>query len=293
VVETRRVKGKVVAEHLGGLGSVDADLSVGERVDFWDKLPQCFERIAKLVGPAERANLEALVQARIPIVTAKERRSIRGEEDADSDSEFFLEPTDDDVRAMREALGDDPIFMRLPESSKVAWFKEMLGIKWIAETYDDVASQYHTAKLVRSARELQGALRLVVDQIAKPDTHLVQALGEMRRRGLDSRPVSTAGLVAEPFLRKLLECSKGVEPRGKLRPPRERPPKALGVLSSMVKLLERHGVQVGATGGDEGGPSTRLMIRIHAYVTGGGVIGHDAIKNRLKRLREWQAGHKD
>ena len=89
MIETRRVKGKVVAEHLGGLGSVDADLSVGERVDFWDKLPQRFERIAKLIGPAERANLEALVRARIPMVTAKERRSFR--EDADSDSEFFLE----------------------------------------------------------------------------------------------------------------------------------------------------------------------------------------------------------
>jgi hypothetical protein len=208
VVETRRVKGKVVAEHLGGLGSVDTDLSVRGRLNFWAELPQRFERIGKLIDPAERADLEALVQARIPMVTAEEQRSIREEEDAKSDSEFFLEPTGDDIRAMREALGDDPIFMALPENSKAAWFKEMLGIKWIEGIYDDVAPQYHTAKLVKSARELQRAARLIVDQIAKPDTHLVQALGEMRRRGLDSRPLFTAGLVAEPFLRKLLECSK-------------------------------------------------------------------------------------
>ena len=31
-------QGKVVAEHLGGLGSVDADLSIRERLAFWDKL---------------------------------------------------------------------------------------------------------------------------------------------------------------------------------------------------------------------------------------------------------------
>jgi hypothetical protein len=293
VVETRRVKGKVVAEHLGGLGSVDTDLSVGERLDFWNELPHRFEQIGKLIGPAERAKLEALLQARIPTPTAEERRSIGGEDEADSDPEFPLEPTDDDIQAMRKALGDDPTFMGLPESSKAAWFKEMLGIKWTAETYDDVAPQYHTAELVKSAHELQRAIRLIVDQIAKSDAHLVQALGEKRRRGLDPTPFHTAALVACPFLRKLLECSKAVEPRERLLPPQERPPKALGVLRSMVKLLERHGVQVGATGGDEGGPATRLMIRIHAYVTGGGVIGHDAIKNRLKRLREWQAHHQD
>jgi hypothetical protein len=35
------------------------------------------------------------------------------------------------------------------------------------------------------------------------------------------------------------------------------------------------------------------MIRIHAYVSGGEVIRADAIKDRLKRLKEWNAGHPD
>jgi hypothetical protein len=46
-----------------------------------------------------------------------------------------------------------------------------------------------------------------------------------------------------------------------------------------------------ATGGNTGGPATRLMARIHEYVTGGEVIGHDAIRNRLTRLKEWEASH--
>jgi hypothetical protein len=35
------------------------------------------------------------------------------------------------------------------------------------------------------------------------------------------------------------------------------------------------------------------MIRIHAYVSGEEVIRADAIKDRLKRLKEWKAAHPD
>jgi hypothetical protein len=40
LVQNRRVAGKVHAEHIGALGSVDADVSVRGRLVFWAKLPQ-------------------------------------------------------------------------------------------------------------------------------------------------------------------------------------------------------------------------------------------------------------
>jgi hypothetical protein len=59
----------------------------------------------------------------------------------------------------------------------------------------------------------------------------------------------------------------------------------------MKTLLESLGVTIGATGGETGGPATRLMARIHEYVTGE-VIGYDAVRDRLTRLRDWEAGHR-
>jgi hypothetical protein len=94
------------------------------------------------------------------------------------------------------------------------------------------------------------------------------------------------------FAREFVECGEAVAPHARLRPPPDRPPKAVGLVRMMVELLENLNVQVGATGG-EGGPATKLMIRIHAYVSGGGVTTADAIKDCLKRLKKWKAVHRD
>jgi hypothetical protein len=166
----------------------------------------------------------------------------------------------------------------------------MLQIKWIAELYDDVAPQYHTATLTKSARELQKAIGVIIGQIDRIDTHLVQALGEMRRRRRDWAPLPMTTNVVAPYLGELLECSKAAAPRGKVRPAPNRPPKALGVARMMVRLLERLGVRVGATG-DEGGPATRLMMKIDVYVSGRRAITAHAIKDRLVRLKDWEARH--
>jgi hypothetical protein len=39
LMQTRRVAGKICNEHIASLGSVDADVSVRERLAFWAKLP--------------------------------------------------------------------------------------------------------------------------------------------------------------------------------------------------------------------------------------------------------------
>ena len=155
VVESRRVGKKVISEHLGGLGSVDADFSIGGRRAFWDKLPQRFDRIANGIDPAERTKLHAELQARIPMVSPEEQLSPRiGDEGAVSDSQIFPTPTEDDIRVMQEALGDDPTFAGLPEAGKAAFFAG-IGIKWVAGIYDDVGEQYRIGKHAKFARDLQ------------------------------------------------------------------------------------------------------------------------------------------
>ena len=290
MVETRRVSGRVVADHLGGLGSVDAELSIRERAAFWAALPERLDQIGNWIGPDQRAKLLAALQARIPMATAEEQSSIRpGEEGAEN----YPTPTEDDIRAMRHALGDDPTFGGLPEAAKAAFFTRMLGMKWVAGIYDDVGEQYHSGKLAKSARELQKLKAVIRLFNGYDDTYLVQALGEMRRRRQLTWPsMFEESRIFVGFARELVECGEAVEPRGKLRPPSDRLPKALALVRMMIELLESLDVQVGATGG-EGGLATKLMIRIYAYVSGGEVITADAIKDRLKRLKNWKAAHPD
>jgi hypothetical protein len=151
-----------------------------------------------------------MLQARIPMVTPEEQRSIRGgEEGAASAAEIYPTPTEDDICAMREALGDDPTFAGLPEAGKAAFFRGMLGMKWVAGIYDDVGEQYQNVKLAKSARELQklkAVIRLFDDYT---DTHLVQALGEMRRRHQLTWPgMFKASLIFLGFANVLVECGE-------------------------------------------------------------------------------------
>jgi hypothetical protein len=78
-----------------------------------------------------------MLRARIPMVTSEEQSSIcPGDEDAENDPTL----TEDDIRAMRDVLGDDPTFAALAEAGKAALFTRMFGMMWVAGIYDDVAN---------------------------------------------------------------------------------------------------------------------------------------------------------
>jgi hypothetical protein len=76
LIETRRAGGKIVAEHIGALGSVDTAVSIRGRFAFWAKLPGRFARLGNRVGLDEHPKLYAALHARIPMVTAEEQRAI-------------------------------------------------------------------------------------------------------------------------------------------------------------------------------------------------------------------------
>jgi hypothetical protein len=209
-------------------------------------------------------------------------------------TESHLEPTELDIREMKVALDGDEIFLKVAEDKEL--FVGMLKIKWVMELYDDVAELSETTKRTAYARKLQTRLEGMIEVLNQGEggAHLLQAVARMRdTRGLTSERAVKRVADVEIVMRDLLRGSKQARPRKKDLPSPTRPPKALAEVEMMVELLESLGVEVGVTGGEEGGPATRLMIRIHAYVSGGEVIRADAIKDRLKRLKEWNAGHPD
>jgi hypothetical protein len=209
-------------------------------------------------------------------------------------ADSHLEPTEADIREMKEALDGDELFLKIADDQKL--FEGMLKIKLVMELYDDVAELSETTKRTAYAGKLQTRLEGVIEILNQDEggAHLLQAMARMRdMRGLTSNEVVKRVADLQIDLRDLLRASKQARPRKKDLPPPTRPPKALAEVEMMVELLKSLGVGVGVTGGEEGGPATRLMIRIHGYVSGGEVIRADAIRDRHKRLKEWRADHPD
>ena len=88
LMQTRRVSGKMRSEHIASLGSVDAEVSVRERLAFWAKLPERLARLGNRVGPDDQAKVYAALHARIPMVTPDEQRAIQ-EANAEGDERFW------------------------------------------------------------------------------------------------------------------------------------------------------------------------------------------------------------
>jgi hypothetical protein len=88
LMQSRRVARKVRSEHVASLGSVDAEVSVRERLAFWAKLPERLARLGNRVHPNEHAKIYGALHARIPMVTADEQRAVQ-EENAKDDERFW------------------------------------------------------------------------------------------------------------------------------------------------------------------------------------------------------------
>ncbi len=88
LMQTRRASGTIRGEDIASLGSVDADVSVRERLAFWVKLPERLARLGNRVGAEEHAKTYAAPHARIPTVTPEEQRAIQ-EENAKDDERFW------------------------------------------------------------------------------------------------------------------------------------------------------------------------------------------------------------
>jgi hypothetical protein len=88
LTQTRRIAGKMHTEHIASLGSVDADVSIRERLAFWSKLPDRLARLGNRVGSDEHGKIYGALHARIPMVTPDDQRAIQ-EENAKDDEQFW------------------------------------------------------------------------------------------------------------------------------------------------------------------------------------------------------------
>jgi hypothetical protein len=88
LMHTRRAAGKMQSEHIAGLGTVDADVSVHERLAFWAGLPARLARLGNRVGFEDHAKIYSALHARIPMVTPDEQRAVQ-EENARDDERIW------------------------------------------------------------------------------------------------------------------------------------------------------------------------------------------------------------
>ena len=101
LMQTQRVPGKMRSEHIASLGSVDAAVSVRERLTFWAKLPERLARLGNRVHPNEHAKIYGALHARIPMVTADEQRAVQ-EENAKDDERFWEAVRDTGTASVEE-----------------------------------------------------------------------------------------------------------------------------------------------------------------------------------------------
>jgi len=88
LIETRRIAGKVQQEHVAGLGSIDVELSVADRITFWQQLHPRLDRLSNRLDAEALTKVLGKVHARIPMVTIEEIRALQLE-NAEADERLW------------------------------------------------------------------------------------------------------------------------------------------------------------------------------------------------------------
>jgi hypothetical protein len=101
LIETRRVDGKVHAEHVAQLGSVEIPLTIESRLAFWQRLHERLAKLSNRVDATMHGKVLGAVHARIPMVTLDEQRA-KQLENTESDERFWAAQSD-----MYQATADD------------------------------------------------------------------------------------------------------------------------------------------------------------------------------------------
>jgi hypothetical protein len=69
IIESRRVAGKLVHEHIAALGSIEVPPTIGARIIFWKRMHERLGKLGNRIDPATQARLKSAVHERIPIPT--------------------------------------------------------------------------------------------------------------------------------------------------------------------------------------------------------------------------------
>ena len=133
LVQSRRAAGRVHAEHIGALGSVDADVSVRERVVFWANVHERLAALGNRVGADEHQKILEALHGRIPMVTVDEIRAVQDESFKD-DERFWdtlhgLNASHIEGLKGHIALAESKIAAMEPEAARAAEKVEAARIK--------------------------------------------------------------------------------------------------------------------------------------------------------------------
>jgi hypothetical protein len=124
IAATRRADGRVVHEHVAGLGSVPRSPSPGDRIAFWTKLHQRLDGLSNRIDASQRGAILTTIHARIPMPTLDEQQAVRLDL-AQKDVRFWsslAEAQADDLEGHKQLLAttQDAITEREPLAADTA-----------------------------------------------------------------------------------------------------------------------------------------------------------------------------
>jgi hypothetical protein len=77
LIETRREDGKVRHEHVASLGSIALALTIADRIEFWRRLFERFEKLSNRIDREQQVRLFGAIHARIPLGMSEEQRALQ------------------------------------------------------------------------------------------------------------------------------------------------------------------------------------------------------------------------
>jgi ferritin-like metal-binding protein YciE len=88
IIESRRVAGKLVHEHIAALGSIEVPPTIDARIVFWKRMHERLGKLGNRIDPATRARLMGAVHERIPMPTPDGQRTLQ-RENLTAEERFF------------------------------------------------------------------------------------------------------------------------------------------------------------------------------------------------------------
>jgi hypothetical protein len=196
---------------------------------------------------------------------------------------FRVKPNEAEIAAMRAIIGDDQSFAQCsPAAQRIVFVGIMKGRAMRAFT-DDYNEIRNVTRRKREPVTLQRALDQLLKILDVKNTAHSEHLSLVARAMEARLGISFEGVAGklEDFretARDMFDASKSVT---SAPAPRRRVLKEDVEIDVLLDALERAGVEVGITGGEKGGPGTRLLRRLIKCTSG----QSPTIVGVMKRLR--------
>jgi hypothetical protein len=208
-----------------------------------------------------------------------------------ADKKEIADPTDDDIQEMRNAIGDDPTFEKLPDPNKTLLFCAMLTMRQRLQIYDELVKleeeepvplQSALTRMVATIPNYHGLLTVAADEISENRGTTVH---EAWRKIIEY--ANTAKLLLGIVQR--ISAEPKVYDKRKVESRRQRHEAIM--IDDCLKVI---GVVIRMTGPDEygreGDDGLKLAVRIVRYTSGEQLELH-TFRTRLYRARRQFRGN--